>query len=63
MKKPNCWGICKETERLENELDIYMKALYEACGDLSLEFLGSFDDTQRFVDSMLERAKRERKEE
>lgn len=52
-----------EIDYLHKELELYKKALYEACGDLSWEFFGSFDDTQRFVDSMLERAKRERKEE
>lgn len=35
MNKSKCWGICKETDRLEKELEVYDKALKLACKDIA----------------------------
>lgn len=45
-----------DIKKLKQELEVYKKALYEACEDLAWE-ISSPDYTQEIVDTMLERVK------
>lgn len=63
MKKQKCFGICKETDRLEKELEVYNKALILACKELSFrdckEKRISVPITVRYEQEFLQRARKD----
>lgn len=50
-----------DCSNLEKELEVYKKALYEACEDLAWEN-GGLNNIQKIVDEMLERVRKAREE-
>lgn len=49
--KRKCFGVCKETERLEKELEIYKGALEKACNELDCSYIENFAPCKWVCDS------------
>ena len=56
--KPNCWGVCKETDRLYDELEVYKKAFYLLAEDSTNSILN--EDKQELIDYYLDKAREEK---